>query len=239
MAPPRRREDTPCRRAPAGGFTLVELITASMITSAVLLGIYAVFHQAIDSETRLGRRWADRQAAGAVVAHLADAMLQSVCPSTGGLSAITAGPDAAANGWALTCLTLRPTGGMERLRYTWSPSQADDRGMPLRLQRAIYAGNQNLSETSSSQAARGVDDWEHSEPMIIAKRLRSLSVQFREAGKLGAPWQDKWQGLGGRVIVRIRAQVGDQVAEKVLLPPVTGPLKEQAQDEPSQEPEEG
>ncbi len=214
------------------GFTLVELMTASLVMSAVLLGIYAVFHQAIGAEMSFGRRWADRQAAETVVIHLADALVQSVCPSTKSLDAIVAGPDTTTGGWALACLTLQPTGGMERLRYTWSESETDDGGITLRLQRAIYAGDQNLSDVSPSETA---DDWEHSEPVIIARRLGSLSVHFREAGKVGASWQDKWQGPGGKVIVRIGAQVGDQAVEKLVLPPVTGPLHEQTEDGSSQE----
>ena len=235
----RRQVEKAHRSALERGFTLVELMTASLVMSAVLLGIYAVFHQAIGAETSFGRRWADRQAAETVVAHLADALVQSVCPSDESLDTIVAGPDPVTNGWALACLTLRPTGGMERLRYTWSESEADAGGITLRLQRAIYAGDQNLSDVSPSDSAEDADNWEHCEPVIIARRLGSLSVHFRETGQAGASWLDKWQGPGGKVIVRIRAQVADQALEKLVLPSVAGPLQEQTEDESPQEDQDG
>src|SRR5690625_2981474 len=41
------------------GFTLIELLAATILTAIVLLGVYAVFRQALMTERRVSEKWKD------------------------------------------------------------------------------------------------------------------------------------------------------------------------------------
>lgn len=65
-------------RAGRGGFTLAELLVASVVLSMTLLGVYALFSQAMRAEGATAVRWRHRGAAEAVVAHLAGAFEEAM-----------------------------------------------------------------------------------------------------------------------------------------------------------------
>lgn len=197
----------------AGGFTLVELLTACMIVSIALLGVYAIFRNSVQTERRLSLAWQDRQAAEAIVREICRAVESAI--EIPPIPAMKTGKEADGRPF-LDCLTYGDSSQMmlQRRRYRW-----DGETGVIDLRAIVFSGSQPVS-----MQPQGVEDpWANIEPATIGRGLTSLSIQFKTAAS------DKWQGKYARsdmpAIVRVKASVGKATVERITSCPLTAALE--------------
>ena len=208
----------PCRARGrvAGGFTLVELLTACMIVSIALLGVHAIFRDAVQTERRLTLAWQDHQAAEAVVSQICQAVESAV--EIAGLPAIKTGKED--NGLPfLECMTYgdsrQPT--LQRRRYRW-----DSESGTIDLRTIPYCGSQPVS----LQVQTEEDPWTNIKPVTIGRDLKGLSIQFKTAP---SNWKDQYTRSDLPAIVRVKATVGTTSVERITSCPVTAAMLEESQ----------
>jgi len=208
----------PCRPSGrvAGGFTLVELLTACMIVSIALLGVHAIFRDALQTEQRLTLAWQDRQAAEAIVSHICQAVESAV--EIADLPAMKTGKED--NGLPfLECMTYsdarQPT--LQRRRYRW-----DNESGAIDLRTIPYCGSQPVS----LQVQTEEDPWPNIKPVTIGHDLKGLSIQFKTAA---SNWTDQYTRSDWPAIVRVNATVGTTSVERIISCPVTAAMLEGSQ----------
>jgi hypothetical protein len=197
-------------------------MVASVVVSMALIGVYAVFRQALSVEENAFRLWDDRAAAADVVTHVAEALEQAV--NLPGVPAIVGGPGEEENEYVLTCTALSGgyreggRGAVQRRRYRWwhDPEVSDSGVLELRVM--TYAGTSNVTPINGLADLEEKQAWEQLEPKLIGKRLRSMSVSYRPTNDEDAEWKDRWHGRGGDVMIRISVTVGNQKCERIIRP---------------------
>ncbi len=189
------------------GFTLIETLVASVVLSIALLGVYSILQYAVKVEGRTALRWNDYAAAAVVVSHMAASLEDAV--NVPGLNALIArsGPQ----GGELICQA-----GTRRHRYVWHTDDLNDFNMDL--QTMIVAGTKNLTTGQPVEEMDQQGTWHQIESSTIAKRLTDLSVQFGDFESGSINWTNSWDGPVGTVIVRIRAQAGEAIVERIVVP---------------------
>lgn len=220
----------PRSRAAVGGFTLVELVVASLVMVVALIGVYALFGQVMAAEGGATARAGQRAAARAVVDHLADALEQVVVLAD--VQPIRGEPDADAGGYVLTCVVGAgtPSGVVQRRRYAWQPPGAAVGTIgadsvahgTVTLTVLSQAGTVPIAPIEGAAADSAVDRWSLAPTRVIGTGVEDLSVTFRAGDD--ARWQRRWSGRPGAVLVRVSARVGGQTVERVVAPPVDDPL---------------
>lgn len=214
-------------RSRASGFTLVELLTATVVMALTLLGVYTVFRQALATEQSVSARWRERAAAEAVASHLADAIERLVhLPDTPPLVAehdgeggrqfvfVMMGADWSADD---------PAGAaIQRRRYWWSQSEAV-RGQ-LQLQIIPLAGTADVAPDPQTAELQGPQRWAAVPPEVIAEDVDEVSIEFRPRDDTRAAWSKDWKEPEEPFAARIRVRVGGQTVERLVAPPATAPL---------------
>lgn len=213
------------------GFTVVELMVASTVMAVTLLGVYSVFQQAMRVEGRMAVRWNEASAASVVADHLADTLER--CVNIAGLSTVKAGPDEATGMQILTCTVATAssspwgvaTAGIERRRYHWGNEDSERKGT-LELQAMPYAGSANIASFSQVIDSEADDEqlWNRVQSQVIGKNISDISVHFRPVNDSDASWKAQWESDAGRVLIRIRVQVGRELAERFVVPQANAPL---------------
>ena len=212
------------------GFTIVEIMMACVIVGGALLGIYSVFKQAMDAEAAAAVSWNDREAAVAVVNHLAEALERSV--SLSGAPALIGGPEGGRGRYALQCLVTgdgrsqaaKSGRGMQWRKYTWGAVSPDSRENILELRTLCLAGTKRIAPFTSLDEFGAEEVWKHLEPAVIGRRMRKLTVLYRPSDAPGSDWKDQWRGQVDNVSVRIRLEVGAQTVQRVVVPRVNAAL---------------
>ena len=211
------------------GFTIAEMLVATVITSVALVAVYAVFQQAVTVETRVSRALRDRASARSVVDHLAVALEHAI--NLGELS----GTECSGQGESDGVLELTVSGSsylgpdpvrssLQRRRYSWtSGSYADGVGITLTLQIQPYAGTKNVTPAGEIAEMQPEQIWPMVAQQVIARRISSISLMSRPI-KGGGDWEPAWKKPAGEVVIRIRVGVGDQMVERVVAARVTGKI---------------
>jgi type II secretory pathway pseudopilin PulG len=199
-----------------GGFTLVEFMTACMVVSIALLGVHAIFGDAVQTERRLTLAWQDRQAAEAVVSQICQAVESAV--EMPGLPAMKTGKED--NGLSfLECMTYggpcQPT--LQRRMYRWN----SDSGI-IDLRTIPYCGSQPVP----LQVQTEEDPWTNIEPVTIGHDLKNLSIHFKTAA---SNWTDQYTRSDLPTVVRVKATVGKTSVERIISCPVTAAVLEGSQ----------
>ena len=211
----RERDNLTGIRIRCGGFTLAELLVGSVVLSMTLLGVYALFWQAMRAEGVTALRWRYRSAAEGIVAHLADAVEQAVnLPQRPTFVAEAGGEEG-----ALICQTH-----LQRRRYHWRGDD-DARGLALSMQARPFAGTRDLSQGAIANQPDGappVEQWDHVASRRIADGVEQIVVRFRPVNEANAQWRDNWEGRAGDVVIWIQVVVGGQLAERVIFPRANG-----------------
>jgi prepilin-type N-terminal cleavage/methylation domain-containing protein len=197
------------------GFTLAELLVASVVMSIALLGVYEMFRNTMSVEVAAAARWSARTAAQSAVDHVAYAVENATNSSKQPtfLAEISTTSDR-----AFVCQLP-----LERRRYAW---RADGQGgrQTIFVQRKVSAGSADLSsgaEGDSQDTSEGQDEqWGHVTQAVVAKGMDSFSIRFRALDDSSAEWKEDWQGPSGQVAVWIQAAVDNQTAERVIVPAV-------------------
>lgn len=221
------------RQSDRRGFTIAELLVASMVITTALLGVYTLFKQAMAVESRAAVRWNEQAAAEALVRHIVEILEQCVnIPDT---PAIVAGPDEDGGTYSLTCVVVgsgfsggRPEQvGLQRRRYRWNFDSDSGRTGTMELQTMYYAGTRNITAGAGHDELSEEEMWNRTPVEVIAKRVQHLSLRFRSLDDPQAPWQDRWNAPAGSVAVGVQAAVGGQSADAIVVPQVRGLVIEQ------------
>lgn len=216
------------RRTGARGFTLVEFVMASTISAVVVLGVYEVFRQVLEVEERYGVASRQTASAAAVAEHLTSALEGVVnLPQA---PAITVQRHDRSGVYSLVCRTggARYTPGSVRdvglqlRQYQWGFDQEDRRAGTIQLHLLDYAGSTDISASTSGEGQALEQRWSKVQPRVIASGLDAVSVLLKPSDKPTADWVDTWEGDAGDVMIRITIDVGGFVAERIVVPRVTG-----------------
>ena len=212
------------------GFTIVELLVTSVIVGTVLLGVHAIFLQAIDVEGRATDRQDRREALAPIIAHLAERLEHAV--NLPEIPAIVGGPDGDHGQYAITCC-VGPSGnggrsietlGIQRRRYRWNLPSNEGQPAGIEMQILTYAGTRNVTPVAGADGLSEPELWNAAPSRIISRRVSDLSILYRKAGQANAPWLDRWSGPAGEVVIRICASLGGETVEKVVLPRASASL---------------
>jgi len=204
-----------------GGFTLAELLVASVVMSTALLGVNVMFRHALDTEGQAAVHWHNRAAADTVVDHLADAMAQSI--NLPKMAALVSESKSTTDGWVICQV------GLERRRYRWHTIDSGANCV-LELQKMVVAGTRNLSTDAIGQEeTTNRQMWDRIGATVIASRLDGMSIRFKSLETESASWQSEWNGPVGQVTILIQATVGGETVERAAYPRVRGQLLEEGE----------
>lgn len=195
------------------GFTLVELMTACVIVSIALLGIYVFFRDSIQMERRLTTGWQDRQTVETMIDQVCKALESAV--EIPPLSAIVLGREADDRPF-LECLTYADSSQtvLQRRRYRW-----DEETGIVDLRTILYSGSHPVS---IQQTEEDKDPWDNVQPVIIGSGLKQPTIQFKQAAS--DEWKNQYSHSNAPVLVRLRAKIGDVTVERMILCPLSAPM---------------
>jgi type II secretory pathway pseudopilin PulG len=214
-------------------FTLTELIVVSVVMTTALLGVYTVFKQAIEVEAKATAKWRARASAEAVLNELTQAI--EGCVNLPGITTLSGGPDTQTGGYALTCMvegrgydSARPDrSGVQRRRYRWTFDSNSPLAGTVSVQAMSYAGTVNITPVTGIAEMDESQAWDRLASEVIGQKLSGVSVLFRTTGSEDAKWEDRYGGSVGKVAVWVRVTVGDETAERVVIPQANGELVSQ------------
>jgi len=209
------------------GFTITELVVVSVVMTTALLGVYTIFKQAIDVEAKASVKWNNHIAAEVVLDELSEAL--EYCVNLSEIKTLVGTPNGEEGEYVLKCF-MEGKGynagkidqvGLQQRRYTWTfQSDSSWAGMVF-LQTMCYAGATNITSISGLTELNESNEsemWSRLPSRLIGKGLSALSIQFKSLESSDAKWQDNWNGPVGKVAVWIKVKVGDQTAERVVVP---------------------
>jgi len=217
------------RRSRGFGFTIVELLVASVVMSVALLGVYSIFAQAMQVQSQTSVRWNEQAAAEAMVAHFADVLER--CVNLPEVPALVAGPDSAGEGYFLTCCATSgrggssdplDRGGIQRRRYRWGFGSEEDRAGTIEVQTLSLAGTKIVSVWGEMEGGTEEEIWSRVPATVVGRRVGSLSVLYRKCNDPQSTWQDHWRGNAGEVAIWIRVGVGGETVERLVVPQADG-----------------
>ena len=205
------------RHCSSRGFTLVELMVASVIVATALVGVYSVFRHALEVEGRACVAWRDREAAHAVVDELASALERVVNPSDGssikgGLSTLTFFAAPGGNGGGASGLAFC------WYEYGWNAPSEPNAMSHVNRQVVACAGNKPIAVEIASGPETDSIDWHRLPIDRIGDQLADFAVEYKPLDEQGSDWVDNWKGQAGRVAIRVRCQVGQETVERMVVP---------------------
>lgn len=247
------------RTRSTAGFTAIELMVATVVSSILLLGVYGVLRQAQAAERLVTRGWAGERAAGSVADRMAEVVDRAV--ELPGQAAIMGGRGAAGSdepgpspsGWILLCVAPGSASAVDPLeragwawRYEWEPIQAEGlpagtgggvrlmrRRVPLSGSRSIQpVGAPGQADQSGEGSAGIIPDaaWTAIPAEEVASAIDAIEVAYRPTNS--TEWADRWDGSQeGVPLVRIRVRSGDDLVTSVAGARTTAPLVPEAEED--------
>ena len=212
------------------GFTIAELLVASVATGMVFVAVYSIFVQAIGAEATTTLRWQGRCAAESIVSHIAETLAQAVnIPETAAIQGGTNGSDGES---FLKCtvggraLAGGNVSGMSvsRVRYSWNFQDVNQDSESISLQKIQYAGTKIITPIAGADQMGEDELWASLPPITIGTHLSGISILYKNAEDPEASWQDSWNGPAENVAIRIRVNVDNQIAEKIVIPQTNSPI---------------
>lgn len=204
----------PCRNGLASGatrragFTLPEMLVASVVVTVALTGIHVLLFRALDTEAIASRRWNDRDLAEAAASRIAES-LTFTTRAPEGLRSL-AMEDPSPDGGAVICQTPPA-----RLRLSWQRGASQEQ-YDLYLRSKPFAGSKDLSIGSVAEDAHGPEQWDHVPKVLIATGLADVRVELDRATE-NAPDANTASEGGQTVAVSIYVASGTQVARRVVV----------------------
>ncbi len=213
------------------GFTIAELLVASVVTSMTFVAVYYIFFQAIRAEATVALRWKERHAAEAIVSHITETLEQAV--NIPGIVTIHGGANGSEGESFLKCTV----GGkalagsdvsrmsVSRVRYSWNfqDTEGEDTKSIL-LQKLRYAGASVVTPIAEQEEMNEDELWEKAPSTTIGTQLDGVSVSYKNTKEPGASWGDSWKDSAGDVAVRIRVNVGGEMVERIVVPQANSPV---------------
>jgi prepilin-type N-terminal cleavage/methylation domain-containing protein len=192
------------------GFTLAELIVASVVTTVALLGINGLFFHAMDVEARSSVRWTDGDTSEAVLDRLATTIESAT--NLPDIKTIVVNRGADGSGWLICQTPIR------RVQYHWRKDE-DDGKYTLTMQVKAFAGTRDLTTAAPpDEEAQSREKWDAVPAMIIASALEEVSVQARPLGKDAKTKDGCYEGPSGKVAIHLKVIAGGQTASGIVLP---------------------
>lgn len=212
------------------GFTMVELLVATVVMSFTLLGVYTVFRQSLFLEESVTSRWRDRAEASVVADYLADHFEQAIRLDSYPL--IRGGPIENEPGQELLCtvsggrpgLSNPTAAAIQRYRFAWGGN--DKLEGQLDMQAIPFAGTTDLGlpEGTEDQEFSDTQRWALVPPIKIAEGIDSIQITYRPVDNPEADWKNRWASSDSLPLVRIRVRTGQYTAERFVVPKVTTPI---------------
>lgn len=207
------------------GFTIVEMLTATLVMSFTLMGVYAVLRQVSVTEEHVTRRWADQSSADATASYMA-AILERmlILPEHPALIA-EAQPDVQGRQVIVTAMTQpgdAASGAIARHRVQWGMGQ--EQAGQVVVQTRFFAGRKELSLLDEENPLTDSQRWQAVPAQVMAEGLSAFEIQFRSAANLEGPWTSDWKAEEGPFVARVMATVGRYTAERVVEPAVKASL---------------
>jgi prepilin-type N-terminal cleavage/methylation domain-containing protein len=203
------------------GFTVVELIVATVVMAIALLGVQATFNHLMEVEANKSVAWSDQAQVGAVADYF-EQIIEQATP-VHGFSAIQADTH------ELVCLAIpaasrsvpaiEGTTAMYRLRWGDQVAEAGT----IEQQRVLLSGDQIISPRNPDIAVDDPAFWQQYASSLVASGVSSIGLRFRAIGAPDdVPWTDKWAGNPGSIEVRISVRIGTVSAQRRVFPSITG-----------------
>jgi len=197
-----------------GGFTLAELLVASVVTSVALLGIDGLFFHALEVEARSSSRWSAGDRVEAVAAGLTSALESAVNQS--GVRTLVVGRVGDRGGYMI-CQT--PSG---RLRYAWRRDPSDGTHA-LTLQTKLFSGTHDVTIGGASGEGVGEQEkWDSIPAQTVAKGLEDFSMTVHPLDRASGGGDGGYAGPVGAVAVDIRLAFGGQTVGYTVIPRCQG-----------------
>lgn len=199
------------KRSFSRGFTISELLVASVASCLVLFGAYRTLLQGRFVEERNTGKWVAQNAATAVVRQIVNSLENIVnLPEHASLvgKSVEEG-----NGYILQC-----TNHGQLLQYHWYGPQDEQNQGILERKQILYAGSSAICPAQPDLDGQGDQLWEHIEPEIIAKNVDALTIRFRPADDPDATWENSWSSSVGNVLVAVQVTVDGQTVKNLIVP---------------------
>jgi hypothetical protein len=204
-------------RSRCGGFSIAELIVASVVATLILLGAVAVLRQTRAVEIMITGGWQDRQRANALADHLADRLASAI--NLKDQPAVVL----ASTGDGHQQVTITSAGldhrdvAMAAYRIQW-PSQ----GPVVVTEQAVpYAGTVPIPVWLTPEAS-GDALWLGAPIDTIADHIDRVSVSVRSLSDPPNSWKQEWKGQVGDVMFQVDVLSGSQDVQRIVVPRITG-----------------
>ena len=193
------------------GFTLPEMLVASVVVTIALAGVHVLLFRALDVEAVAGRRWNDRDAAETAASRITEALAVAAKAPDGMKSLVLEDPSP--DGGAVICQTVPA-----RLRFSWQRVLPQE-FYQLYLQTKPFAGSKDLSASPAEQDPSGPERWDQAPAVLIAKNLKD--IQMTDSRTSSAQSSDPSASGGGAArIVTVQVAAGEQLCKRVVVLPV-------------------
>lgn len=190
------------------GFTLTELLIASVVVSTALTGIYALFRHAMGVEAKIALKWNEQNAAMTILDHLSETIIDVInLPNTK-----TIYLSSNSEGGVLICQTVT-----QRSRYRWYRKD-EEKNFTLELQTILFSGEKSISlgVDWNGEDSQGV--WDNVAATIIGQNIQNISLSCCSLKETSCNWKDSWNDMSGKVAFRLEIGVGSQVVSRTIIP---------------------
>jgi prepilin-type N-terminal cleavage/methylation domain-containing protein len=204
------------------GFTLAELLVASVISGALLAGVAAVMRQFLTMEKTLTVSQGDRQRARQLAQYLENRLESLMNLKDRPAVKLAPSKDGQFNILDLVYSDFNDresTAGLLRIKWSKeSPVACFEQSIPVSGSMVLLPGN--VEDTPEALEAF----WENVPSHQIAEKIDTFSLKVRE-GPTGG-WKDQWTGSSGRGMFQVEVVVGEAREERQIVPQVNGKVLE-------------
>ena len=190
------------------GFTLVEILMASLLLVMVAGGAYSALRQALEVERRFNEHWRSKQSGDGIVEHLSSAIESAV--NVGRTATILECAETGETGTFQCAVATRASG--ELRRYTWEERDGDVR---LFLQIVPLAGSVRTDSTAPLPTTPA--EWSTVTSREIG-RTHSIVIEIQTQS---GTWSRNWNGGIRSKLFRLRVRVGGTSSERLAFSRVT------------------
>lgn len=193
------------------GFTLAEMLVASVVVTVALAGVHALLFRALDVEAVADQRWNDYDTAETAAARIAEA-LAATAKAPDGMESLVL-ENASPDGGAVICQTV-PT----RLRFSWKKVTPQEL-YELSLQTKPFAGSRDLSVSSGAQDPSASERWDQAPAVLIARNLTDIQVTDSRSSDAASAHASTSSSSAATRIATIQVAAGEQLCTRVVILP--------------------